>query len=179
MIIGITGLAGSGKSEVAHVLKETARFRRVAFADPLKGMLASIGFTHEQLYGGEKEVPLAEFGGKTPRHMMQTLGTEWGRHLIVDEIWVTVWKRQVMGLLERAHHVVVDDVRFPNEVEAITSLGGEVWRVERHGVRAMNHPSEVHISSLNVAHTIGNNGGLHDLRQMAHSALASARVRCA
>lgn len=177
MIIGLTGLAGSGKSEVARVLREDAGFRRCAFADPLKGMLASVGFTHDQLYGAEKMTPLEEFGGKTPRQMMQLLGTEWGRDMVHSEIWVTLWRRQAEGLISRNHPVVADDVRFPNEVEAIRALGGEVWRVLRPGVSTMNHASETQIMTLDVDRAISNDAGLRELTSRtisAYSAAASA-----
>jgi hypothetical protein len=167
MIIGLTGLAGSGKSEVANVLRELGEFRRVAFADPLKSMLAAVGFTHAQLYGDEKATPIPELGGVTPRHAMQQLGTEWGRNLIHPEIWITLWKKQAEGMLERAHHVVADDVRFPNEVAAIKALGGQVWRIVRPGIETMGHASETEIANLEADCVIHNNANLHQLRMAA------------
>jgi hypothetical protein len=177
MIIGLTGFAGSGKSEVARFLREDAGFRRVAFADPLKSMLSAVGFTHEQLYGDQKMVPMPEFGGKTPRHLMQTLGTEWGRRLVDPEIWITLWKRQAEAVMSRRDLVVADDVRFPNEVEAITALGGEVWRIRRPGVSVMSHESEAHIAYLRCSEVIDNAYDLHTLRTSAGWALARAMAR--
>lgn len=161
-IIGLTGLAGSGKSEVALALRIEG-FRRVAFADPLKSMLAAVGFTHEQLYGAEKGIVVPELG-HTPRFLMQTLGTEWGRDLIHPEIWITLWRRRAESC---GHPVVVDDVRFPNEVETIKAMGGQVWRVTRPGVVSMGHESEVHIPRLPVDQAITNDGTLHELREHA------------
>lgn len=163
MIIGLCGLAGSGKSEVAKVLLEQGNFERIAFADPMKSMLSAVGFTHAQLYGDQKEVEVADLG-KTPRQMMQTLGSDWGRNLVHPEIWVNLWLRQVMGT---KNHVVVDDVRFPNEIETIHGLGGEVWRINRPGIPEMGHESERHVTSLAVDVNIFNEHGLQELRHRA------------
>lgn len=169
MIIGIAGLAGSGKSEIAHTLTVDRGFKRFPFAGPLKAMLEAAGFTHPQLWGDEKAVPLPEFGGKTTREIMQTLGTEWAREMVDNEFWITIWKRHVKSYLTTkslgARHIVVDDVRFPNEVKAIQNLGGQVWRVNRPGVVPMGHASEKHIRLLPVDASIHNNADLHALRQ--------------
>jgi hypothetical protein len=119
MIIGLTGLAGSGKSVVADVLVNEFGFTRVKFADPLKNMirrmLADMGhieFDIERMIEGDlKEVPIPELG-VTPRHLMITLGTEWGRDLVHADIWVRLWAARA----ECLPNVVADDVRFDNEV---------------------------------------------------------------
>lgn len=159
MIIGLNGFAGSGKSEVARVLGEIGGFKRIPFAAPLKSMLEAAGFTHDQLWGGEKEVPLAEFDGRTPRYIMQTLGTEWGRDLIHPDFWVILWRRAVAA---HGGNVVVDDVRFPNEVEVIKGLGGQVWRIERPGLARLEHVSESY--ELATDFTIVNAGTLEQFR---------------
>lgn len=170
MIIGLCGLAGSGKSEVAKMLLEQGNFERIAFADPLKSMLAAVGFTHAQLYGDEKEVEIADLGA-TPRRMMQTLGTEWGRDLVHPEIWVKLWLRKVHA---SKSHVVVDDVRFENEVETIHGLGGQVWRVDRPGSASADHESERYAASLPADLTIFNETDLYELRQRAMIAYSRA-----
>ena len=174
MIIGLTGLAGSGKSEVAAALREFGGFKRVPLAGPLKSMLETVGFTHAQLWGDEKATPLADFGGKTPRHIMQTLGTDWGRQMVDQDIWITLWKKSVTVGPHADYNVVVDDVRFPNEVEAVRALGGQVWRVERPGVATMGHESETHIANLAVDRILPNTAGLYELREMARSAYQHA-----
>lgn len=160
MLIGLCGLAGSGKSTVARTLTGAFDFNRLAFADPLKGMLASVGFTPEQLYGSEKEVMIPDLG-VTPRFAMQTLGTGWGRDTINPDIWVNLWTRKARDLLAAGAHIVADDVRFPNEVAAIRALGGEIWRVERPGVSAMDHVSEKH--ALETDATVMNDSTEADL----------------
>jgi adenylate kinase family enzyme len=141
MIVGICGLAGSGKSTAAGVLERSFDFNRLAFADPLKSMLGAVGLTREQLYGSQKEVVMDDLG-VTPRLMMQTLGTDWGREQINPDIWVKLWTRKARALVDAGASIVADDVRFPNEIEAIRALGGVIWRVERPGTAKMAHASE-------------------------------------
>jgi hypothetical protein len=144
VIIGLTGVAGSGKTTIANILVRKHGFTRRPFAYPLKSMIASLGFSRDVLDGPApgKEVPLDVFGGKTLRHAMQTLGTEWGRAQFGDDFWINMWAqtgKDVPG------DIVVDDVRFPNEAKAIQDRGGLVWKLIRAGAggkTGANHASE-------------------------------------
>lgn len=138
-IIGILGLAGSGKTLVSKHLVEEYGYTRTRFSDPLKQMLRILGLTEAEVDGDAKMLPLTRFGGVTPRHMMQTLGTDWGRRRIHPDIWVDAWKMTVANL---AGPIVVDDVRFPNEAAAVWELGGVVWRIFRPGIGTLENFSE-------------------------------------
>jgi hypothetical protein len=144
-IVAFTGLAGSGKSTAAAYLVERHGFQRVRFAGPLKAMMVALGCTHEQIDGSEKETPCDLLGGKTPRHAMQTLGTEWGRNLITPDLWIRAWQNAV-AKVPAGVPVVVDDCRFPNEAEAVRFAGGVIVRIERPGAgTASVHASEQHV----------------------------------
>jgi len=112
-------------------------------------------------------------GGKTPRHAMQTLGTEWGREFIGEDVWVNAWKakyqREAHSIrTQPTQPVVVEDIRFQNEVDMVRDLGGIVFFVARPGVVADN----THISEQMAAkpepyaqdQLIYNDGNLTDLR---------------
>jgi hypothetical protein len=145
-IIGLSGVAGAGKSFAALHLTERRGFRRIRFAEPLKAMLRTLGCSNEELDGAAKEAPCPALCGRTPREAMQTLGTEWGRQLIHPDLWLEAWRRRVAAVAEfaPAAQIVVDDVRFLNEAEAIWRLGGMIWRIDREGARggAPAHVSE-------------------------------------
>lgn len=146
-VIAITGLAGSGKSTIAQMLGARG-FKLVKFADPLKEMLKVIGLGPAELEGERKALPCKLLLGRSPRHAMQTLGTEWGRHQIHDDLWCSIWRSRTKQWLLDGHNVVCDDCRFENEVRAVQDLGGQIWNVRRPGLRsAGNHSSEAGIAS--------------------------------
>lgn len=161
-VIAFSGLAGSGKSTAANHLVTARGFARVRFAGPLKAMMAALGLTHAQIDGDKKESPCELLGGKTPRHAMQTLGTEWGRDLIASDLWIRAWQAAV-DRLPADQPVVVDDCRFPNEAEAVRAAGGVIVRIIRPGAgsAAAGHASEG--QALPFAATIANDGPVGDL----------------
>lgn len=141
-IVAFTGLAGAGKTTAAKHLVACHGFRRVRFAEALKAMLSALGLTEAQIDGSEKETPCELLGGKTPRWAMQTIGTEWGRRLIADDLWIRAWQAAV-ARVPAGVPVVVDDCRFPNEAEAVKAAGGYIVRIERTGAgTASVHESE-------------------------------------
>jgi hypothetical protein len=127
LIVGFTGRIGSGKTFAAQELNKYG-FTRMRFAGPLKKMMAALGLTPEEIDGSLKELPCELLCGSAPRWAMQSIGTQWGRDLIGEDIWVNAWKRAVSNMQPGAN-VVVDDVRFANEADAIRSMGGVVVRI--------------------------------------------------
>jgi hypothetical protein len=100
----------------------------VAFADSLKLACKVIfGFTTEQLHGSQaSKEAIDPYWGKSPRWIMQRVGTEAMRKNVLDDVWVRALERQLT-----AGRFAVADVRFPNEADMIRRLGGEVWLVQR------------------------------------------------
>lgn len=139
-LIAFTGLAGSGKSTAALHLVDAHGFKRVRFAGPLKAMMAALGLSADEIDGHLKEIPCDLLGGKTPRHAMQTIGTEWGRDLIDSDLWIRAWR----AALPATGRVVVDDCRFVNEAAAVSSAGGLIVHIDRNGagISAAGHSSE-------------------------------------
>src|SRR5262245_61605141 len=121
LLIGITGLAGSGKSTLAKQYEVEQNEKRIPFAQPLKDMLEAMGVPHKHLHGtpAQKAEPLAILGGKSARFALQRLGTEWGRDMISESLWVDAWRQRAEITLSTGRDVVVDDVRFANEVDVI------------------------------------------------------------
>lgn len=206
MIVGICGVAGSGKDASADFLVKDHAFCKVAFADPLKRICQDVfSFTDAQLWGPsacrnapdlrwergahqyraaarrdfdkgreiatclvledqpwqdndlvlsffESAINYATEGWLTPRHALQQLGTEWGRSCS-PETWVRYAfnvhdKLQggdcmydamtglrsvsyVGDLVKAKTDIIISDVRFKNEIDAIHAVGGKVVRVAR------------------------------------------------
>lgn len=141
-VIALTGPAGSGKSTASKYLVEKHGYQLVKFAGPLKDMLRAIGLSEAQIEGELKEEPCEWLQGATPRHAMQTLGTQWGRACIGPSFWIELWVRRVNQIIAEGGHVVVDDCRFPNEADEVRDLGGVVWQLAGRGGIAGSHESE-------------------------------------
>ena len=166
-VVALTGAAGAGKSTAARYLVQSHGYTLVKFAGPLKSMMRAIGLTPAQIEGDEKELPAAILGGKTPRHAMQTLGTQWGRDCIGKEFWVDLW----MHHATQHDRVVVDDCRFPNEAAAVRRMGGDIYQIAGRGGIAGNHESERGVG-LDPDVVIPNNGRVEDLHRLLDKQLA-------
>lgn len=160
----------SGKTAVAYALQQHG-YISVSFAGPLKRMcgifLSSAGYGHERIEHmlfEEKEQKIPEFG-VTPRHLMQTLGTEWGRECIHPNVWVEVWKSSVIKWLDGGLNVVVDDMRFPNEWDVVKEMGGECWYITRPRANryTTTHASEGALNQHGFDRRLINDGDLPDL----------------
>ena len=142
-LIGFAGRAGCGKSFAAKTLARQAGFVLTRFADPLKDMLRCLGLGDAEVDGDLKETSSPLLCGKTPRWAMQSIGTEWGRTLIGPSLWTDAWARRADAVLARGGAVVVDDVRFQNEVDLVRARGGlVVWINRGAAVAVPAHVSE-------------------------------------
>lgn len=155
LLIGLAGPARSGKDTVAGYLASRHGFTRMAFADLLKRMLLAFELGPEYTDGPGKEA-IIPWLGCSYRRLCQTLGTEWGRDLISEDLWVKLLDRQI-DRLERGHalamdsrphypRIVISDVRFPSEAEWVRDRG-HLWHIRRPGHpglpgRTGEHPSE-------------------------------------
>ena len=158
MLIGICGKAASGKSTIAEALESRLGFAEVSLTAPMKRAAADwFSFTDDQLYGESRnrnEPDMrwirADGTGLTPRQFLQTLGTEVARKCHPD-VWIRRALESANFLLEERPGVVIPDVRFRNEVDAIKAAGGKVIRLTRgDGLEgeAGRHASETEQSGI-------------------------------
>ena len=151
------------------------------FADPVKDMCINLfGLTYKQAYGTNdqknqtlkhirwedmprfqnmklmKKMPIDarkswdwREGEMTAREFMQFFGTD-----IMSKIHNDVWANAFLNKItkEGSDLAIIADVRFPNEVEAITKAGGKVLRLERN-VHEDNHDSETALDVDNYDHS--------------------------
>jgi rhodanese-related sulfurtransferase len=141
MIIGIAGFQGAGKDTVADYLQNIYGFKRDSFAATLKDAVAAVfGWDRELLEGRTKESRIwreqvdpwwanrLNMPNLTPRLVLQKWGTEVARKSWHDDTWIASLENK----LNRAHNdIVITDVRFPNEIQAVRNAGGIVIRVVR------------------------------------------------
>ena len=164
-VIGLHGRARSGKDTVASFILAQRGGYIYSFADPIRAMLAPLGIDMRDPYWQERKEEVIPAIGVSPRRMMQTLGTEWGRELINPELWLILAKQL---LLNCGPGMVIADVRFENEAEWVRSQGGRVIHIERPNVVAVEpHASEAGIEFKGEEgdFKIINGGSLEDLQQ--------------
>ena len=143
-VVVFCGERESGKSTAAKGLRDQQGCTLLSFADPIYRMMSALlGVDARTL---DKDVSLPELGGKTLREALQTLGTEWGRELVYQDIWLENMRRRLEAALAdpNCRGVVVDDCRFWNEYEALQSYNPYTVRVDRPGwhVGQTSHASE-------------------------------------
>jgi hypothetical protein len=184
-LIGIAAQApASGKSTVAMHLVQQG-YVCSPFARPLKYMaevfLRHLGTLSEEdiirVVYRERDSLIPGIN-VTARHLLQTLGTEWGRKQICPDVWLQCWTSTTKSLLGDGTGVVVDDVRFPNEADLVRSLGGQMWLINRECANAaagasLDHASEGGLSGYpNFSLTLENNGSLEELVDSINAALS-------
>jgi hypothetical protein len=104
--------------------------------------------------------------------MMQTLGTEWGREMIHPELWIRACQRRIQVAIDRGQCVVISDVRFKNEADAIRSVGGTILRVVRVTNESQDsHASEAEIESIHSDFLLSNDSDLYTLRRTVDTML--------
>ena len=170
-----------GKGEAARVLAEELNGTVTSFAASLKRCAEQLVGVPCDLPEGDKESKL--FYGRTARHWWQWLGTEIGRRLVSETVWVD----RTIGFVRKqpaGSVVIVDDGRFENERKIPGPAledgedGATVMNllIYRPGLsEADNHPSEVEVCQMRKAHMSGssflfddvivNNGTLEQFRE--------------
>lgn len=164
-LIALAGPAGAGKSTAAEILAREHGFHRERFAAPLKAMFRSLlwcaNLGQEEIdrmtEGDLKQTPHPALMGRTPRHAMQTLGTEWARDTISPDLWVGLARRRIEPMRRRGKAIAFEDCRFENEAQLVRALGGVVIRLEGRGGIPGDHASE---RPLPADIVIDNSGGI-------------------
>ena len=192
-LVGFGYKLGVGKTTCAVFLDG---FTRLSFASGVKEEVSEflthlgVKFARENLYGSQKDkeemffVPISDWCYLTPvelftpakalmchskpghvgltfRQTLQLYGTEYRRRQDPD-YWVKRLEEKLQGL----ERVVIDDVRFLNEVEMVQRLGGRVIRIDRPGAEKSRHESEITLDTFDgwdgVIENIGTLGELEE-----------------
>ena len=147
-LIGIAGAAGAGKDTLAAALWKKWGYSTYAMATPLRAAVEAAFGLPRNIWDRETKEVVIPWIGASPRHLLQTLGTEWGRGHVSPDVWVRVAARvHDVGSRGKTFRMAVPDIRFDNEAEWIRSKGGAVILVSRNNLPAVrSHASEAGVS---------------------------------
>ncbi len=166
MLVGFAGKHHSGKTTAAAFLIDQGG-RSYSLANPLKMLIGQCyQLSYEQLYGHLKDT-VDERYGKTPRQLFQEIGTDVLR-LYDPDIWIHCLKKFAGADML----TVIDDIRFPNEVQAIKWAGGLTFYVERADlVSTDEHVSENAVTAEECGHIVTNNSTPERLKEQVLGAM--------
>lgn len=162
-LIGLSGRARSGKDTVRDFILACRGGYSYSFADPIYAMVHyGLGLNlREEYWQKRKEEPI-EVLGKSPRQILQTLGTEWGRQMVHPDLWLILAKAKLMEL---GPGMVIADVRFNNEATWIRANGGVIVHIDRPDATKVNpHASEQGVTFEEGDIVIHNHAGLAELQ---------------
>ena len=152
-LYGLMGTKGSGKdTSVAH-LRANPRIACYALADPLKQVTRDLfQMTDSQMNDPNEKEIIDPRWKRSPRELLQWLGTDCIRNQIDSEFWLkrfVLWYDNVVrkGGVDA---IFITDIRFKNEAEMVWRLGGKVVRVVREGDDAPTDPTTKHVSETQL-----------------------------
>lgn len=173
VIVGFHGRAGSGKDTAAEGFdkflisdKGIGESIHLAFAKPLKDAAKILfNFKDEQLYDTRLKEETDNRWNKSPRQILQWLGTDAIRKNISEDFFLIHMKQRV----EESDNpfISITDVRFPNEAKLVREMGGFVIEILRDdkstgGTEHSNHSTEQRLSKDFVDYTVENNGTIDE-----------------
>lgn len=181
--IALMGRARSGKDSLAAHLVARFAYSRVAFADPLKEMALKVdpiledhGDDMDSAYfrlsdavrnvGWERAKDTYPEVRRLLQHMGQTVRE------YEPDFWLNIAARKISGAAGWGIPVVVTDVRYPNEAEALQRAGFRMVRVLRPSAvppGVTPHESETALDGFAADVRIVNNGTLEELRGWAEA----------
>lgn len=164
--IGLAGTKGSGKTTIAKAMKEILEgwdgkaedeeIQILAFADPVRDMLERLDpFVGSDYLAWRRLNTILDLNGgwegvKTTlyypyiRELLQRMGTECVRS-VDNDFWVN---HMAARISDTTNMVIIQDVRFENEVDLISEYGGVVVELIRDGVDTTDkHSSEAGVTA--------------------------------
>lgn len=165
-IIGIHGAARSGKDTVGEIIYSrllglNQPLEITSFAKSIKQMLnVGLSIPNVWLHSNIKDEVIDGFDC-TPRHMMQTLATEWGREMIHPDIWVMSLHESIKNTKKT---YIIPDVRFQNEADYCRQHGILLHVVGRGGINS-DHVSEKGLEVKEGDVVLDNSGSIEDLKK--------------
>ena len=204
-IFCISGQKRAGKDTIANYITDNVITARVSFATPVRAVCrAYFGWDDEWLLGSKKE-DVDPYWGISPRQAMQYLGTEVGRIGIAqnysnfyditgDSIWIKNAQKTIRKISDeygeeydkfgaKIRAVVIPDMRFLNEYDAMKKMSEEGYKVITIGVRRNGLPSDNHASETEIKYCVEkcdlileNDKDIPDLHKGVHQFLINTGI---
>jgi hypothetical protein len=174
MLIGLGSHARVGKSTVADILERVHGYRQISFAKKLKELALAINpdvlpqsALNVRAGEGKLRTLVVRHGWEeakerfpTVRTYLQELGVAC-RDTFGEDFWI---EQAGIHAQRKASGVVISDVRFKSEAEAIKEYGGVLVNVTRPGYGAVNdHISEHDLDDWEWDYVLANDGTKEDL----------------
>lgn len=151
-IIAICGAKRSGKDVLADYLVRKHGYVHAKFATPLKNVVSQLfEIALDDLESDRKDVVHA-FWKTTPRRLMQFIGTDMMQFSIqecIPHVGRSFWAEKLFRDLGNAGRVVISDLRFSHEVDAIKRYSGGDYRIIRV-VRGDSNLVDTHLSETEL-----------------------------
>lgn len=134
LLIGLVGKAGAGKDTAAFHLYYEHDFHREAWAGPVYAMVDALlmqaGVTPRWEDREWKEACNDDLQGFSPRRLLQSVGTEWGREH-APGLWHRIMETKWNNIDGRLPGFVISDTRFADEADWILERGGHLVEILR------------------------------------------------
>jgi hypothetical protein len=147
-LIGINGYKGSGKDTVADYLVREYGYEKRSLAASLKQSVAALFNIPVERIDEMKNDPITQvviegYRRMSFREFLQRYGTESHRSVFGDSFWVDQCLPTTPdSFYSDGNPVCISDVRFPNELHRVKSLGGINIRISRPEFEGESHASE-------------------------------------
>lgn len=115
MRIALSGLKRSGKDTIGSYLIQNYGCKRFAFADEVKRLAKEL--FPEEFVQNDKPVDLLQWLGNTMRQRN-------------PDVWINMLTTKILLTKDPVPNLVVTDVRYPNEVQALKNLGFTIVKVQ-------------------------------------------------
>lgn len=138
LLIGLGGHKENGKDALADFLVAQHDFEKLGMSDALSQALYTMdplipydgGWLRYQSIVDEVGYVQAKKNSEV-RRLLQVLGTEVGRNMLGESVWVDVAARRIAEIRSVGIPVAITGIRYPNELEMIRAAGGYAVWVER------------------------------------------------
>ena len=174
-IVGFGGLKFAGKTTAANVVQRmfAEHVEVMSFATPVKQTCKDLFLLSDaQVSDPDLKEIIDTRWNKSPRQLMQLLGTDFVRKMVDDRFWVKRLEEEVFH--SKKPIIIIDDVRFEEEARVCDYL----FMVHRKGqVNIDAHSSENPPYHLSYCDLINNYDTVQDYERYIRGSLATRIVQ--